>query len=270
MNASYKVPLAIICIAGLLLAFNYNSVRAALSNMYEDVAYAVSPTAARAYAYGVAHFDAANPAQYDINRASYFFNLAVAKDPTLPYIYHELARIAFLRGNFNQALALIDIQIERQGDKTPNSYYVRGLIEGYMGLYDASAKDYEHFIRFDPHDWAAKNDEAWVLLKAKRYADALAVTDSGLADDPANPWLLNSNATALYELGRYREALAVAEKASAAVALLTPAQWSHAYPGNDPAIAAQGLATFQKAVRDNMHTISLAVASSTVQSKSRL
>ncbi len=265
MSSSYKVPLAIIFIAGLLLAFNYRSVSTTFENLYEDVSYSLSPTAARAYAYGVAHFDAANSSQYDINRASYFFNLALAKDPTLPYIYHELARIAFLRGNFNQAMADINQQIANQGDKTPNSYYVRGLIEGYMGDYAASVKDYEYFLRFDPHDWAAMNDEAWVLLKAKRYKEALAITGRGIAEAPSNPWLLNSNATALYELGHYKDALAIAKRASVAVANLTDAQWSHAYPGNDPRIANEGVTSFKSAIEENIHTITLALASSTVQ-----
>jgi tetratricopeptide (TPR) repeat protein len=136
-----------------------------------------------------------------------------------------------------------------------------------MGDYTASVKDYEYFLKFDPHDWAGMNDEAWVLLKAKRYTDALKIIDSGLVDDPSNPWLLNSRATALYELGRYREALLAVQAASAAVASLTPAQWSHAYPGNDPMIASQGVTSFKAAIAQNIHSIEQALPSSTVQSK---
>ncbi len=151
------------------------------------------------------------------------------------------------------------------GDAAPNSYYVRALIEGYMGDYENSARDYEHFLRFDPINWATLNDYAWVLLKAERFSDAAEISARGLVDFPDNPWLLNSHAIALFELGRYPEALSAAQKASREVALVSEASWLHAYPGNDPKIGAQGLAVFKKAVADNMHTIQLAIETSTVQ-----
>ncbi len=231
----------------------------------EDVLYALDPSAERAYQYGVRHFSSDEPARYDIDRAEYFLNLAALKDPSIPYLYHQLARISFLRGNFTQAMARIDFQIQMHGDAAPNSYYVRGLIEGYMGEYADSARDYEYFLRFDPQNWATLNDYAWVLLKAERFGDAAEVTARGLIDFPDNPWLLNSYAIALFELHDYPNALSAAQKASAEVAKVSEAEWLHAYPGNDPQIGSQGLAVFKKAVADNMHTIELAIASSTVQ-----
>jgi tetratricopeptide (TPR) repeat protein len=232
---------------------------------YQAIAFAVDPTAARAYAYGQSHFDTTGLADYDLPLALSYFEKAAAIDPTYPYLYHELARINFLEGNYDLALAQINFQISLHGDSEPNSYYVRGLIEGYMGQYAAAADDYSYFLQFDPKDWAAMNDDAWVLLKADRFEDAVALTDRGLALEPQNPWLLNSNATALYELGEYRSALTQAQKAETAVSGLTDAQWSHAYPGNDPAIAGQGLESFKQAVADNVHSIEVAIASSTVQ-----
>lgn len=234
-------------------------------NFFHDVVYRFDPTAERAFAYGARHFTSNEPARYDIDRAEYFFNLAALKDPSTPYLYHQLARISFLRGNFRQAMTQINFQISMHGDTAPNSYYIRGLIEGYMGEYADSALDYEHFLRFDPRNWAALNDYAWVLLKAERFQDAAEVTARGLIDFPDNPWLLNSHAIALYELHQYVDALLYAQKASAAVATLSEAEWLHAYPGNDPTIGDEGLATFKMAVADNMHTIELAIASSTVQ-----
>ncbi len=232
---------------------------------FEKTSLALFPSAQRAFSYGERHFDAKYPRTYDIKTAEYFFGKAADIDANTPYLYHELARIAFLKGDFEQAMALIDAQIQLMGDAAPNSYYIRALIEGYKGDYAASAKDYEYFLRFHPHNWAALNDYAWVLLKAQRFSAAADVTARGLADFPDNPWLLNSQATALYELQRYEEALAAAQKASIAVAGLSERQWLLAYPGNDPKIAGQGIAVFKKAVNDNMHTIELAIASSTVQ-----
>jgi tetratricopeptide (TPR) repeat protein len=251
--------LAAFIFAGLALTLYREDARIA----YEDISFAIFPSANLAFYYGEAHFSASTPAAYDINRAEYFFEKAAVLDPQLPYVHHELARIAFLRGDFVTALAQIDQQIALEGDKTPKSYYVRGLIEGYAGDYADSANDYEHFLQFDPHDWAGINDYSWVLLKAGRIRDAAATTAGGLMYFPDNPWLLNTNATALYDLGDYRAAHDQIEKALAAVTVLSPSGWSQAYPGNDPAIAAEGVAAFQKAVAANAQTIDEALASST-------
>ena len=252
--------------AALLLALlNANFITGTLTNLYEDAAWDLSPSAERAFAYGERHFNGQDKAAYDVDRAEYFFREAVKLDPSLVYVHHELARIHFLRGHFWDAMAQINTQIEEHGDDTPNSYYVRGLIEGYMGNYADSARDYEHFLKFDPRNWAGINDYAWVLLKAGRAKDAKVATDEGLKYFPDNPWLLNSSAIALYEMGKLKEADVQVKKAWTAVQKVKEPEWLRSYPGNDPAIAGQGIATFRKSVQENMHSIALAIASSTVQ-----
>ena len=240
---------------------------APLANLYEDISYSLHPSAERAYAIGVRHFNGQNPRTYNIHRAAAYFDRAVRLDPSLLYIHHEIARIHFLHGDFADAMAEINTQIAEHGDATPNSYYVRALIEGYMGEYASSAEDYEHFLKFYPHDWAGINDYAWVLLKAGRARDAEVATTEGLKYFPNNPWLLNSRAIALNELGRPKEAAVQIEQAWVAVQEVGRQEWLHSYPGNDPSVARQGLAAFRLAVAANMHTIDLALATSTVQLK---
>lgn len=237
----------------------------ALRVEYEVTALRLFPSAERAFAYGEAHFDATDPGAYNLLLARSFLMQAKVLDPEFPYVNHELARISFLRGDFDTALLEIDLQIQEHGDSEANSYYVRGLIEGYMGDYGDATNDYAHFLQFDPNDWAAMNDDAWVLLKANRFQEAADITARGIRIYPDNPWLLNSNATALYELGEDQAALAAVQKAQVAVSTLTDSEWSHAYPGNDPFIAGQGVGSFKQAVADNMHTIQAALASSTLQ-----
>lgn len=204
------------------------------------------------YNCGERHFSEGTTSTYDLARAEYFFKQAAARDPQLPYVYHELARIAFLRGEYATALGLINIQIAHQGDKTPNSYYVRGLIEGYMGEYSQAVDDYKYFLKFDPQDWAGINDCAWVLLKDKRPLEAAAMTEDALRIYPKNPWLLSTSATALWQLGIKSLARERIQKASDAVSTLTDDEWSHAYPGNDPEIAGAGVRAFKKAVAANL------------------
>src|SRR3989344_4920942 len=105
---------------------------------YEDVAYATAPSAGRAFEYGERHFNAGDSGVYDIDRAEYFFLEAALQNPGLPYVYHELARVYFLKGDFPKALGFINAQVALHGDEFPNTYYVRALIEGYKGEYAAS------------------------------------------------------------------------------------------------------------------------------------
>lgn len=235
-----------------------------LADFFEDIAFLLAPSGARAAAFGDMHFGA-SAAIYDIDRAEYFYQKAAALDPQYPYVYHQLARIEFLKGNFNTAVFYINKQIELHGDTAPSSYYVKGLIEGYMGRYADAAKDYEHYLSLVPPNWAGMNDYAWVLLKAGRAADAVPETQRGLVLFPDNAWLLNTSAIGLFETGKLKEALAHAKAAVEASGKITESQWLTAYPGNDPKVAQEGIATLRKSSEDNMHMIEAALASSPVR-----
>lgn len=228
---------------------------------WEDFMYILNPTPERAFEYGERHFSATDPKEYDIARSHIFFSLAARQDTKLQYVHHELARVFFLEGNYQRALAEINTQIEQEGDKTPNSYYIRGLIEGFMGDYSSSIRDYAHFLQLDPNDWAAVNDYAWVLLKDNHPENAVNITDAALRSFPNNPWILNTNATAYYEIGDIQEAKKKIEAASAALEGVTETVWLHAYPGNDPKIARLGIQSFRHSVEANMHTIESASTS---------
>ena len=251
----------IVVFAGL----NFVRIRASAENWYEDTSFALAPSGEKAFEIGERHFDGQDVNNYDVRRAAKYFYKAAALDPNLLYVHHELARIAFLHGDFGSAMGYINVQIALHGKETPNSYYVRGLIEGYMGDYASAAKDYEEFLKADPYNWAAVNDYAWVLLKDNRPQEAADATEEALVFFPENPWLLNSSAIALYEIGAIEKALERVQKAWTHVQNVGEREWLHSYPGNDPAIAGQGIATFRKAVQENMHRIQVAAASSTVQ-----
>lgn len=231
----------------------------------ERILYALVPSQERAVRYGNRHFNAQFPRVYDFELAMDFFQKAASFDIPHSHLQHQLARIAFLRGDYRAAIFHINKQINDYGEDLPNSYYMRGLIKGYMGLYDSAAEDYEVFLKHSPNNWAGITDYSWVLLKAERFADAAKATEGGLVIFPDNAWLLNTNAIALFELGEYDRALESARRGVGAADKLTKREWLMAYPGNDPRVADEGLATLRKSARDNMHTIEMAIASSTVQ-----
>lgn len=177
MYRLFAARIAIVIVA--LIACAWLFFPRTITDAYENARYVLDSRPVFAFELGEKHFNATDPGEYDIARAEHFFNLA-AKDQSLAYVNHELARIAFLRGDFDLALARINLQISLHGTSTANSYYVRGLIKGFMGDYEAAARDYETYLRHDPKNWAGINDYAWVLLKGKRYKDALIALDWGL------------------------------------------------------------------------------------------
>ncbi len=231
------------------------------------VRYHLNPSATKALELASMHFNSGNSFLYDIDTAERYLKAAYLEDPETPYLNHQLARVAFLRGDFDLGLAYIDREIQLQGETSPNAYYVRGLILGYMGRYDEAADSYAIYLIHDPNNWAALNDYAWVLLKANRANEAKIAIEKGLAFFPTNPWLLNTHAIALYELGDREGALQSAEAAQSNVENLTEKEWLIAYPGNDPAVAAEGIATLEKSIAENMHSIEVETVSSTVESR---
>ena len=242
----------------IVLAIHFsllNTAKVHLENAYEDVAYTLMPSAERAFVYGERHFNAMQKGEYDVARAKYFSEETRRLDPDHSLVHHELARISFLEGNQETALYRITTQIEKHGSATASSYYVRGLIEGFLGKYADSARDYETYLKTDPTNWAALTDYSWVLLKSGRIHEALDATSYGLNYFPDNPWLLNANAIALYELGKVEDGLVQIRKAQRVVSTVTEEDWLKAYPGNDPRMAGEGVRALQDSIIHNMHTM---------------
>lgn len=225
----------------------------------EEIVLLFDRSAERAYAIGNSHFDSSVASDYDLDRAEELLERALSRSGDLPYANHQLARISFLRGDFDVALERIQKEFAQpDGPASPSTFYIRALIKGFDGDYVGSASDYRTYLQHDPSNWAATNDLAWVLLKDGRFQETLDAVEPMLRVWPENPWLHNSRAIALYELGHYEEALESAIYAHRYVDVITEEGWSKAFPGNDPLIARQGIETFQKAVRENMHRIGLA------------
>ena len=219
---------------------------------YEEVSLAISPDATRAMSFGDQHFSSKLPGSYNIDAADHFYRVVAKLNPDTPYLYHQFARIAFLRGKYGSAMIAIDKQIAKTGDSFPNAYYMRGLIEGFNGDYSHSESDYRTYLAHDPTNWAATNDLAWVLLRDDKPQEALDAIDKVFRHWQNNPWLLNSRATALRELGRNAEALVAIQAASHEVAKVSPSDWLLAYPGNDPMIAENGLESLKGAIAANL------------------
>lgn len=206
------------------------------------------------------HFSSLDDA-YDIDVAEVYLTALARVNAQHPYLLHQQARIAFLRGDFDTALELINAQIEKHHDGVMSAFYMRGLIHGFRGDYKEASIDFQTFLEWDPQNWAALNDWLWVLLTNKEYARAERISNEALILFPTNPWLLTMHGVALVEQGRAKEAKPYLVKAGTFAQTLTEDDWLRAYPGNDPRTAAGGLAAMRGAIARNIHTLSLATRS---------
>lgn len=212
----------------------------------------ITESAENAFQCGNHYFDVFGPSDYNVTKAEYYFGRAVAIDPTLPDVWHQYARTAFLQGNFTAALERINMQFKMRGDELMASYYIRGLIEGYSHDYSDAEKDFKHFLTWDRNNWAANNDLAWVYFAQGKYKEVVGQLHGFATTAAPNPWVLTMDAMSLYNLGDKKTAYTELLKARDAVSTLTEADWVHAYPGNDPAVAGKGLAAFRKTIEDDI------------------
>jgi len=215
------------------------------------LAFMIDTNAARAFEIGDYYFE--NPAgPYRPDAAAKYFARTLSLDPTHPHAHHQLARIFFLRGNFDKALAEINVQIELHGESSISSYYVRGLILGYMGQPEQAEQDFRHYLSKRERNWGAYNDIAWIYFQLGNFEQMREEAVYGLRIAPNNPWLLTTYGVAEMNLGNKAAARDSFEAALSAIVTTTPEEWSRVNPGNDPAIAERGLEEMRRTIEKNI------------------
>lgn len=232
---------------------------------YGHVSYYLYPSAPKALQYAERHFEKTSAHAYDPALAEYWLVEALKQDPQNALAHYQFARVSFLQGEFIRALYEIDSAISLYEEGHAPSFYMKGLIFGYMGRHEDAAENFERYLALAGDNWAALNDYAWTLLQAGRIEEALKAAERGLLSAPENPWLLNTAAVALFESGNTELALERATAARAATAVLTEADWLVAYPGNDPSIAKEGVETMRRSTEENVHKIEEALQKAAVQ-----
>lgn len=198
-------------------------------------------------------------ALYAPRAADMLYVAAYLLDAEDPRPLHQRARLAFLKGDFDDALRLINAQIGEHGDTFMASYYIRGLIRGYQKEFGAAEEDFKTFLSWDPENWAALNDLAWVYFAQGEFGEAKQTAERGLRVAPENPWLLTMHAMSRYNLGGTGVAEEL-ERALKAAGALTEEAWVRAYPGNDPKIASPGLASLKRVISENTARVNREVA----------
>lgn len=208
-----------------------------------------------AYAFverGNRYFNVGGSGRYDLKKAEKYFLKALEKDPLVSDAWHQLARIDFLRGDFDGALEKINRQLALHGDSLMPSYYIRGLIYGYTKRFAEAEADFLKFYRWDPNNWAIYTDLSWIYFQEEKYEKMRMTAEGGLARFPNNPWLLNMAGLAHMNLGDAERARIYFQKALFWTETLKESDWHKAYPGNDPRVAGQGILEMKRAIEHNL------------------
>lgn len=200
-----------------------------------------------------------NGGAYNLDFAERAYKNALAADSEFPFGHYQLARVAFIKGNFTAAIDEIEKELRRYPDH-PNAYYVRGLINGYEGRYLAAANDFSRFIEKVPSQWAGYNDLAWIQTKLgdfKGVKKTISLSFERLPYEKSrNPWLWISLGVAYLNTGEYNKsekALIVAEKI---VEKMDKKYFWSAYPGNDPREAENAFRQFRSVLHLNLGIVS--------------
>ena len=198
-----------------------------------------------------------NGGAYDLEKAEAAFQRAVRIEPGILWGHYQLARIYFVKGNFDKAIEEINKELEANPENL-RSLYVRGLIYGYRnqaGDLEKAEADFFRFTKWAPKEWAGYNDLAWVLSKQGKYKEAKEAISAAfreIRESESNPWFWNALGVAELNLKKYGAAKTSFKKAKTLAENLTLADWRRAYPGNNPASAEEGLSAFVAAIEENL------------------
>lgn len=194
---------------------------------------------------------------YDLPLAEKAYGKAIKIDPSLSLAHYMRARIEFVRSDFFAALADLNATLARSPENKRPLYF-RGLTYAYRGQAGDLAlaeQDFRAFVAWAPKEWAGYNDLAFVLAKEKKYADAAEVLKEAIATAKGgaqNPWLWDALGVMQLNLGKPSSAVASLAKAQTFAGSLTETSWQKAYPGNNPALAKEGVEALQKGVAKNV------------------
>ncbi|MDO8471229.1 MAG: tetratricopeptide repeat protein, partial [bacterium] len=195
--------------------------------------------------------------EYNLDIAEKAYQKAVSINPEILWGHYQLARIYFVKGDFNLALEEIAKELEANPENL-RSLYVRGLIYGYRNQAGDLAKaeaDFQRFIEWAPSEWAGYNDLAWILSKRGKYKEVketIAAAFHEISESGNNPWLWNALGVAELNLKEYKNAELSFGKAKQLTERLTEEDWRRSYPGNNPASAEEGLSSFLQAIDENL------------------
>lgn len=202
---------------------------------------------------------------YDLVQARKYYELdLVESEKPNKLTWHQLGRIDFLEGKFDDAIEKFKIQKLVISDlAVPNVNYMWGLTYGYKARKTNSAADWQQaeagfkrYLELEPSSPWARVDLSWLYFSQGKFEDMIPLLTEGLEKSPNNPWLLNMYGLALLNTNQREEALEEFKQADKYAKTLTELDWGMSYPGNDPAVWGEGLEEFRRLIKVNIKTAS--------------
>ena len=192
------------------------------------------------------------PKLYNVNLANFFFTQSAYTpvSPAVTYAHYQLGRTYFIRGELGAGLFETEEEL-RLHPENKRSYYMIGLIYGYMGEEQKAIDAFGKFISWKPESWAARNDKAWLEFRIGDIDAALATIEP-VAHLTDNAWVQNTYGTLLMNKKKYKEAAQAYEYAKFAAEKMTPKEWGNTYPGNDPRVYTTGLNAMRLSIETNI------------------
>ncbi len=194
---------------------------------------------------------------YNLGLSEQAYQKALVVAPGILWGHYQIARIRFVRGEYELALKEIEGEL-LSNPANLRSLYVRGLIYAYRGAPGdllLAENDFMQFIAWAPTEWAGYNDLAWIFIREEKYGQAIEAVDKAFANAHGaeeNPWLWNMKGVAELNLEKYGRAEVSFSRASALALALHEAEWRKAYPGNASADATEGLKQFRDSITKNL------------------
>ncbi|MGJ8651930.1 MAG: tetratricopeptide repeat protein [Opitutaceae bacterium] len=131
----------------------------------------------------------------NLEKAEQYYNNAAIKHPDFRRAYKNLGLVQVQQGDYKKAIKTISKSMEL-GEVDGRAYGLLGYSYLTQERYYPAEASYRQAILMQPDitDW--KVGLARCLLETQRYADAIALFDTLLKDEPSNTdyWMLQSNA----------------------------------------------------------------------------
>jgi|GEM_PF-618505 len=175
-----------------------------------------NPRNAKAYFYqGIAYFYGFN----NTDQAILSYSRAIELDPEYTLAYYNRAEAYFYQKNYTQALADYDLAIRANGDlgtkgnkRLADIYANRGDALGQLGRFSEALASANRAIEIDPQHGFAWYIRSMALGYLGRNQEALKAVDTAIKfANYAYVW--HHRGDVMYDLKRYREAIASYEKA---------------------------------------------------------
>jgi tetratricopeptide (TPR) repeat protein len=121
----------------------------------------------------------------EYSKAEASFLAAAALEPKNAQARFSLARVRFLTGRFEDALATSQAALEL-GEPPARVHHLRARIEEERGRFAAALEEYRRAVSADRRFVDALSGEASVLYKLGRYTEAQSSAEAALRLDPTN------------------------------------------------------------------------------------